>query len=63
MKKETIREVFSHLARLRAKKLAPAVRVKIASIAGKASWAGLTAEERSVELKRRAAKRQKKKRP
>jgi hypothetical protein len=59
MKKGTISEVMSHLARLRAKKLAPAVRAKIASNAGKASWAGMTAEERSVELKRRAAKRRK----
>jgi hypothetical protein len=61
MKKGTISEVFAHLARLRAKKLAPAVRAKIASIAGKASWAGMRAEERSAEMKRRAAKRKKKK--
>jgi hypothetical protein len=52
---------MAHLGRLRAKKLAPDVRAKIASDAGKAAWAGMTTEERSVEMKRRAAKRRKKK--
>jgi hypothetical protein len=61
VRKDVLREVMAHLGRLRAKKLAPDVRAKIASDAGKAAWAGMTTEERSVEMKRRAAKRRKKK--
>jgi hypothetical protein len=57
MKKDTLREVMSHLGRRRAKTLAPAERVKIASNAGKAAWANMTMEQRSAEMKRRAAKR------
>jgi hypothetical protein len=39
----------------------PERSAKIASDARKAAWAGMTTEERSVEMKRRAAKRKKKK--
>jgi hypothetical protein len=43
--------------RARLKSLSPAERVKIASNAGKAAWANMNIEERSAEMKRRAAKR------
>jgi hypothetical protein len=54
VRKDVLREVMAHLGRLRAKKLSPTARAKIASGAGRAAWAGMTAEERSAEMKRRA---------
>jgi hypothetical protein len=61
VRKDVLREVMAHLGRLRAKKLSPEERAKSASAAGKAAWAGMSSEERSAELKRRATKRKKKK--
>jgi hypothetical protein len=52
--KEIIRRAMSAMGHLRARKLTAEQRQDIASAAGKASWADLTAEQRSVEMKRRA---------
>jgi hypothetical protein len=52
--KEIMRRAMSEMARLRNKKLTPQQRREIASMGGKSSWADLTPEERSVEMKRRA---------
>jgi hypothetical protein len=57
VRKDVLREVMAHLGWLRAKKLSPDVRAKIASVGGKAAWAGMTAEERSAEMRKRAKKR------
>ena len=60
--KEIMRRAMSEMARLRNEKLTPEQRQDIASTAGKASWADLTPEERSVEMKRRAMVRERKRR-
>ncbi len=54
VRKKEIAEVMAHLGRQRAKKLSAAQRKQIASGAGSAAWAKLSAEERSAEMKRRA---------
>jgi hypothetical protein len=48
---------MAELAHRRAKKLTPARRQEISSMGGKSSWANITPEERTVEMKRRAAVR------
>jgi hypothetical protein len=52
--KEIIRRAMAELAHRRAKKLTPERRQEISSMGGKSSWASLTPEQRSVEMKRRA---------
>jgi hypothetical protein len=54
MDQKTIRAVMAELGRRRAKKMSPQEREKISSRGGKATWAGLTKEQRSAEMKRRA---------
>jgi hypothetical protein len=51
---------MSELGRGRAKKLSAARRKEIASKGGRTSWAKMTPNERSAEMKRRAAKRKRK---
>ncbi|MFZ1123150.1 MAG: hypothetical protein WAN81_23240 [Candidatus Binataceae bacterium] len=57
MDRETIRAVMAELGRRRTKKLSPQERGKISSRGGKAAWARLTKDQRSAEMKRRAAVR------
>jgi hypothetical protein len=52
--KEIIRRAMAELAHRRAKKLTPERRQEISSMGGSSSWAHLTPDERSVEMKRRA---------
>ena len=52
--KEIMRRAMSEMARLCNKKLTPQQRREIASMGGKSSWADLTPEQRSAEMKRRA---------
>jgi hypothetical protein len=52
--KEIIRRAMAELAHRRAKKLTPERRQEISSMGGRSSWANLTPEQRSVEMKRRA---------
>jgi len=52
--KKTLSGVMRHLGRRRAKVLSKEQRVEIASKAGSATWAGMTKEQRSAEMKRRA---------
>ncbi len=63
--KEIIRRAMAELAHRRAKKLTPERRQEISSMGGKSSWADLSPEERSAEMKRRAVvrKRNRAKRP
>jgi hypothetical protein len=54
-----------HLRRMREKRWRNATkeeRQEAASVAGRAAWANLTPEERSVEMKRRAKVRERKRR-
>ena len=61
VKRSEISEVMRHLARQRAKKLSVEERERISRKGGKKAWAGVGPEERSAEMKRRAAKRKKNK--
>jgi len=60
---EIIRRAMAEMGRRRGKKLPPERRREIASMGGKSSWADLTPEERSVEMKRRAKVRKRKRAP
>jgi hypothetical protein len=51
---EIISLAMTALARRRAAKLTPNQRKQIAAAGGKSSWAGMTPEQRSAEMKRRA---------
>jgi hypothetical protein len=52
--KKTLSGVMRHLGRRRAKSLSKEQRVEIARKAGSAAWGGMSKEQRSAEMKRRA---------
>lgn len=55
-----ISRAMRKIAKMRAEKLGPKRLKEIASKAGQAAWKGLTPEQRSAEMKRRAKKRKRK---
>jgi hypothetical protein len=64
MRKTTISKVMAEWGKRRGKKLSPKKRLKmlqkIGAKGGRASWTGMTAEERRVEMRRRLGRRKKK---
>lgn len=57
--KELVSAAAAAMARARLSRMTPLQRSALSSMAGKASWEGLTPEERKLEMRRRALVRRK----
>ncbi|WP_333647403.1 hypothetical protein [Candidatus Binatus sp.] len=55
-----ISDVMAEMGKRRGRKLSLKKRRQIAAKGGRASWIGMTAEERRVEMRRRLGRRKKK---
>ncbi len=60
MRKKMISDVMAEMGKRRGRKLSLKKRRQIAAKGGRASWIGMTAEERRVEMRRRLGRRKKK---
>jgi len=57
MRKKLISDVMAEMGKRRGKKLSVKRRQQIAAKGGRASWAGMTAAQRRVEMRRRLRKK------